>query len=619
MMNCTACARQNESCNITDCVSYPYAVVKALQDRVNDLEARLRLVPTSNETVAVPELENLDVNPESHADLQKEAEEVGFLTTGGSDLHAGNLADGRSGLVGSAAGSTFARIFFKQLNLVPSWHSGVQGSGLEQPLCEVTTALPPQPIARALLSIYISRVHIWWPFLQLPRLRRVFQRLYENPRQCSDYEKFTLFAVLALASCQLNTKDAQSPAMMDLNDTAAYFQTALRFFNNFSDHPRDLFGIQAVLLLAIWMLDSSQSSHNNDLWQVSRYIMSAAIEAGLHRHNKDWGFTPEELEIRNRTWWCAYNLERQVATLTGRVLSIRDHAVHAMLPNTAPFDTLTPIESSMAPVLHKHNVEVIRHIITLRRIGGRILESIYIARGPNGTAMETTFQQICATSDQIRRDLELWDQQLEAMSLKPSREYSEMKVEYCLLQLLLHRPSPTFMVPSRQMASYCSKAASTAIGQWTKIERLAALYCDWQAMAIAQTEDEAQRSHRHFNNTATCLDLIDRGVAQMRAPSLRKYKDLFLAVRNKVYAKTSLSRMTIGTINSSITPGSISEGLIFNPNDDVMFSMGDGVEAYVSQVNEFLDGGGFNVDEALDAWYDALMGEIQNDDTPMMG
>ncbi|KAG4264829.1 hypothetical protein FPRO03_00113 [Fusarium proliferatum] len=628
---CTACARQNEACNITDCVSYPYTVVKALQDRVNDLEARLRLVPTPNETV--PEPEPSDVNPEPRADLQKEAEEVGFLTTGGSDLYSG------SKYVGSAAGSTFARIFFKQLNLVPSWDSGSQGSGLGQPLCEATAALPPQPIARALLHIYISRVHIWWPFLQLPHLRRVFQRIYESPRQCSDHEKFTVFVTLALASSQLTTRDAQSTAMMDLNDSNAYFQTSLRFFNNFSDHPRDLFGIQAVLLLAIWMLDSSHSSHNNDLWQLSRYIMSAAIEAGLHRHNKDWGFTAEELEVRNRTWWCAYNLERQVATLTGRVLSIRDHAVHTMLPNPATFDALTPLESSMAPVLHKHNVEVIRHIIALRRIGGRILESIYIARGPSGTAMDTTFQQICATSDQIRRDLELWEQQLEAMGLKPSREYSEMKIEYCLLQLLLHRPSPTFMVPSRQMASYCSKAASTAISHWSKIEGeygisaicrcfrqlhdiilvgLAALYCDWQVMALPQTGDDAPRLHRNFKDTAICVDLIDRGITNMRAPYLSKYKDLFQAVRNKVYAKTIFTSISPGAMNSTISPGTMSQGLILNPSDDIMFSMGDGVEAYVNQVNEFLDGGGFNVDEALDAWYDALMGEIQNGDAQMM-
>ncbi|CAM1502608.1 Fc.00g073840.m01.CDS01 [Cosmosporella sp. VM-42] len=232
---------------------------------------------------------------------------------------------------------------------------------------------------------------------------------------------------------------------MDLNDPIAYFQTSVRFFNSFHDHPRDIYGIQAVLFLTIWMLNSASSSHNNDLWHMSRYLISAAIEAGLHRRNTDWGFSAEELEVRNRTWWCAYNLERQVATMTGRVLSIQDHAIHALLPKRSSIDNLNPVEGLAAPVFYNHNIVPFRHIISLRRIGGSILESIYLTRGSNGKAPDTSFQQICATSDQIRRDLEHWKQQLDEMDLKPSRVYSEMKIEYCLLQLVLHRPSPTFM------------------------------------------------------------------------------------------------------------------------------------------------------------------------------
>ncbi|KAJ3538253.1 hypothetical protein NM208_g5994 [Fusarium decemcellulare] len=606
--------------------------VQSLQDQINHLEARLRSAGASSniQEEAIPG--SSQSNQIAPANLQKEAEEVGFLTTGGSAIYS------ESKYVGSAAGSTFARIFFKQLNLIPTWDSGTQGGSLDMCLSEHSAALPPQPIAQSLLNIYISRVHIWWPFLQLPYIRRLVQRIYGEPRQCSDYEKFVVFAVLALASCHVTLKDSNSAAKLDLNSPGAYFQTALRFFNNFHDHPRDLFGIQAVLLLAVWMLDSSSSSHNNDLWQLSRYIMSSAIEAGLHRHNTDWGFSAEELETRNRTWWCAYNLERQVATVTGRVLSIRDHAIHALLPTASSFDALSPAESSMAHGFHKHTVELFRHMIALRRIGGRILESIYIARGPDGTAMDTTFQQICATSDVIRRDLEVWEQQLEALALKPSREYSEMKIEYCLLQLLLHRPSPTFMVPSRQMASYCSKAASSAIHHWSKIETeygisaicrcfrqlhdillvgLAALYCDWQIMALSANTDNTHRAHRYVTDTSTCLDLIDRGISHMKVPYLTRYRDLFQAVRNKVYASrifTETSPNESATINSTISPGEAyapTQNLIFDPNDDMMYSMGDGVEAYVTQVNEFLDGGGFDVDEVLNAWYDALMEEVQ--------
>ena len=114
-------------------------------------------------------------------------------------------------------------------------------------------------------------------------------------------------------------------------------------------------------------------------------------------------------------------------------------------------------------------------------------------------------------------------------------------------------------------------------------------------MALPQSANGTQRPHRHQTDTATCLELIDQGISHMKAQHLTKYKDLFQAVRNKVYTQTSTTRD--------------SQNLIY---DDIMYSMGDGVEAYVNQVSEFLDGGGFNVDEALDAWYDALMGELQS-------
>lgn len=114
--------------------------------------------------------------------------------------------------------------------------------------------------------------------------------------------------------------------------------------------------------------------------------------------------------------------------------------------------------------------------------------------------MDTSFQQICADSDKVRLSLEQWKQKLHELDIKPSREYSEMKIEYAILELLLHRPSPTFMVPSREMASRCSKAASSAVRQWSKLDKeygisvvcrcfrqlhdillvgLVGLYCDW--------------------------------------------------------------------------------------------------------------------------------------------
>ncbi|KAL6400967.1 hypothetical protein AUP68_16687 [Ilyonectria robusta] len=651
---CSACIRQNDKCNITECVAYPFSVVQRLQDQIRHLQARLDLAPVaashpggeSQRLSLAPDHPPLPVQQQESllqavndkvnwpSDGLKEAEEVGVLAIGGSNLYSQNK------YVGSAAGSTFARIFFKQLNLISPSVTGVFGGSLEHCPSERCAALPPQPMARSYLASYIARIHLWWPLLQLPLLRRTFQKVYQNPRQCTDHEKFVVFIVLALASSE-GSQHKASPGMMDLNDSESYFQTSLRFFNGFHDHPRDLFGIQAVMLLALWMLNSAASSHSSDLWQLSRYVMSAAIESGLHRHNTDWGFTAEELEVRNRTWWCAYNLERQVAVLTGRVLSIRNHAIHALLPSPSAFDALTNAEALAAPVFHKHTVELFRRMISLRRISGYILESIYIARGPDGKCMDTSFQQICARSEEARKDLEQWKRQLDELDIKPSREYSEMKVEYCLLQLLLNRPSPTFMVPSRQMTSSCSKVASSAIHQWISIEAefgisavcrcfsqlhsvllvgLAALYCDWQATAMPQAGvQNVRRLRRHENDTNVCLGLIDRGISHMRAMNLIRYRDLFQAVRIKVYADpTSMDAPTDESPSQPMDIPSVglyngSEGLEFGGEDSMIYPAGEGMETYLSQVNDFLEGGMVDMDDTLNAWYDAVVQELQND------
>ncbi|KAI6781486.1 uncharacterized protein J7T54_001448 [Emericellopsis cladophorae] len=477
-----------------------------------------------------------------------EAEEVGVLSIGGPSRFT------QDQYVGSAAGSTFARIFFKQLNLRASERSGVDLDPLPD---TIGASLPSWATARFLLSRYIARVHTWWPFLQLPGLRQLFQSMYGNHRATSSDDRFIVFMVLALAS-SASQDDPEYGALLDMNEPRAYFDTALRFFVSFYDHPRDIFGIQAVLLLSIWMLSSSSSSHCNDLWHLSRYVMSAAIESGLHRHNAAWGFSSDELETRNRTWWCIYVLERQVAVLTGRVLSIRDHAIHALQPKQSSLDVLSEGEASVAAVFHKHSFRPFELMIRLRQLAGRVLESVYIGRGPDGKAYATSFQQIYATSEESRRELSQWKCDLDNSDLKPSREYSELKVEYSLLVLLVNRPSPTFMVPSTAMMTACSKAVSSTINK----------------------------------------------------PSLRRYQELLQKVRFTVYDSHQRRRSSMTQPLAQHDTGSTPSLGGLDMNMDT-FSQGDqGFEAYINNVSTFFDEGTLDLDPALSIWYDAIREEI---------
>ncbi|KAI8241035.1 hypothetical protein K4K55_012934 [Colletotrichum sp. SAR 10_96] len=545
---CSACEKHNEQCNITERVTYSYAAVKSLQDKIRDLQATINSLTQDGETQPA---EAPDVS--RFGDVRKEAEEIGVLAIGRPNSYADRI------YMGSATGSTFARIFFKQINLTPPTpNTQLSSASLDQDLFRNNAALPPQPIARFLFAAYIRRVHLWWPFISLPFLRSTIGHLYEDPARCSLYQRFLVLMVLALASAH----PAGSPEyrrMLDVNSPADYFQTGLRFFLNFHDHSRDLQGLHSILLLSLWMMDSNVRIHGDDLWHLSRYAMSVAIEIGLHRRSSSAGsFSAEDTEIRNRTWWCIYSLERQVAVITGRVLSVREHAIDAPKPMLSSLDNLSSSEAQAAPVVHRLNVQLFNHLVRLRRIGGRVLESVYIARGPDGRASKTTFQQICDEIEKVQQELQSWKRDIEGLDVKGTREYSEMKVEH-----------------TKTMA----RDADTHI------------------------------LHAHGNDVAACIDLIERGIAGMKEDYLLKYRDLLQAARLKVYGPVAWEPTSPQTRFTDLRPpaGTADTLGIFEPDDmqSQLFFEGEGLETYVNQVTGYFDSSQVNLDEGLTAWYDA--------------
>lgn len=191
---------------------------------------------------------------------------------------------------------------------------------------------------------------------------------------------------------------------------------------------------------------------------------------------------------------------RLVALNTGRVLSVRDQAIDMPIPSFRNIDHLTAQEAKVANILHTKSIWIFLHMIELRKISGRILESIYIARKQNGHCSSLSFRELCSISDELHHRLDKWKIELDNSGLQGSREYGIMKIEYCIMLLHLNRPSPSFMIPSHNMISICSHASSSCLHQWANIAAeygtmsicrcyrhfhdilmvgLARLYCDW--------------------------------------------------------------------------------------------------------------------------------------------
>ena len=102
---CSACTRQGDECNITECVFYPYSALETLQRRINDLEARLpgsaegvngaqpAVQPATDDRDASVGFVGLSDSAEAQhtsASFHKEAEEIGVLAIGGSDIYSRN-------------------------------------------------------------------------------------------------------------------------------------------------------------------------------------------------------------------------------------------------------------------------------------------------------------------------------------------------------------------------------------------------------------------------------------------------------------------------------------------------------------------------------------------------
>ena len=108
---------------------------------------------------------------------------------------------------------------------------------------------------------------------------------------------------------------------------------------------------------------------------------------------------------------------------------MRDHTIDTPIPYFSSLDHLNSHEAKVASLFHSKSVWVLTHVIERRQIGGRILESIYIARDQNGRCISLSFQEVCSISDKLHRKLDKWKTQPDAADMNSAREYKILKID----------------------------------------------------------------------------------------------------------------------------------------------------------------------------------------------
>ncbi|PVH85592.1 hypothetical protein DL98DRAFT_451788 [Cadophora sp. DSE1049] len=329
-------------------------------------------------------------------------------------------------------------------------------------------ALPPQQLARRLVSSYLAHDHLCYPFLTPDTLLSIVECMYNNPSfyQENAHESFVFDLVLAIATANVYKFDWQ----MLPNAETHHLRALSRMTQIFQ--AGDIKSLQAILLLCQYRAGSSMKDTSASMWHLVGIAVRIAYELGLHRestytlkHQSEG--TPEylillkERETRRRCFWSLFAMDRIVGITLGRPFAINLDDIDVELPSQEYDHVFHLPLNEGAGESSINRTAIFVHITQYRILCGRLIKSLHGLKQP-----EHDRRKILETRDKLLADLDIWrektkDLRLLDMNLESpisqdrssfqSNEWYE--VLYANAVLFLYRPSPMLADSSRDATS----------------------------------------------------------------------------------------------------------------------------------------------------------------------
>lgn len=370
-----------------------------------------------------------------------------------------------------SVGSKFSHLLLKQLSLHKQGQPSNDGDDafecFDASVIKAYTPLPPYRVAKFAVLTYINCVHVFYSFLSVTDLKNILEKMYCSPREVSSHDKFILFLVLSIGL----DKGQNAPEMANYKnqfDSIEYYNTAYRYFEEILT-IRSEKTLQAILLTIIWMLHASVVPNNiGDIWHLGRFSLSLAMELGCHRYNPDWDFGELKNELRNRLFWSTYSLERSIAMLLKRGVSLRKQAIDTPLPKLSSFDFIADdnfFVSKEQKLHEKLRLKPMLLTIKISQIYGDILETLYLTTGSGPREFESMEERI-EFKKRTHSFLENWMGQVEKDIPKRKHIFHELRIRYGITSINLHRQTPGLPQPDDHSILICKQQCETCIDSY---------------------------------------------------------------------------------------------------------------------------------------------------------
>lgn len=211
--------------------------------------------------------------------------------------------------------------------------STAQGIDLSRDLDTSNITLPPKDTAETLVRAYFQFNDVAMPLLHQPLFQQQFDLVYQMSHTINFtrthpdvHSRAAVFFVLEVFAIALLSLQKQDPSSVSTCLADRYHRTALEALS-LTSISSDVQGVQALLLVAQY------SYLHPNFWATWRTVGAAlrlAAELGLHQDMTN-GFDALALDIRRRTFWVAYSMDRNLSIAMSLPFGLSDGVISSLV------------------------------------------------------------------------------------------------------------------------------------------------------------------------------------------------------------------------------------------------------------------------------------------------
>ncbi|KUI55905.1 Positive regulator of purine utilization [Cytospora mali] len=426
---CTACekaGRENECSAANDQFARgkERSYVAALELRIEKLERRLAYARSRKASVALHEqdgppssehpqdrkdsLANIRAAIHRKAERKRENSDVNALV---SDFGYMSINATTRDFEPTLSNMTFARLVL----------AAVTNDPLPEPQ---SSGLPAKQTAHSIVQYYMTNIYPLFPLFLETVLLSALDDLYQQDRHVSSTNKWLVYMVLAIGSM------AQSRSNQD-----EHYKNGVEFVSHalqFADRALQLGSVSQIQSLALFTQYAMLDPAHFDSWHLIGSTCRAVVDLGFHQDPSTQGKADRvALDMRRKTFYCVYALDRAISMVHARAFSFSDDAINVDLP---AMSGIGRIASVAGPITGPQSHDPAILLFQLRRIQSHWYQTL-IQSDPN-RPIEGSDGDTASFIWQVCQDMREWDESLPDTLPIGIRELFNLELKYSYVYCL---------------------------------------------------------------------------------------------------------------------------------------------------------------------------------------